>query len=156
MGDVPAFDADDYDGEMPDLGNEPGLVNKAALQKIIANAVDALRPVGLTLNPQDIQYAMTPDGTMFMMLPCMVRASATERAEEDIQSREAFNKQMAARHRDLVEKRKEDIQKLMQDEDALAAWLEGDESVLDTDECSHERLHPSTGHCLDCGKGLES
>ncbi len=140
---------DDFDDEFDD--GQDGIIDEDAVRQIIEKARDALRPLGLTLVDEGIaiQYAQ---GHLHALLPCVIRPSAKEKVQQDQASREAFNKMMAEQHELKIQQDADKIKQAIQDPEKLLDALFGDG---DDGECAHERKHPSTGHCLDCGAGLE-
>ena len=123
-----------------------GLYDADALNEILDRAQDALRPVGMTFEKEQVNVMLTPAG-MVAVLPVLIRESAKAKLTEDRESREEFNKMMARDHESKIEKEKEKIRKAL-----LSGDLLGEE---DNEGCSHENRHPVEGFCLDCGFGLE-
>ena len=126
-------------------------------EKIFAlreKVIDTLRPLGLTVDPQDVVFSMHPEHGMVMMIPALVRPSAGKKIEDDRASREAFNQMMANEAEAKLSKSKDDIAAAIASgnlEDILFGDANIDGAV---DSCMHENMHPS-GFCLDCGWGME-
>jgi hypothetical protein len=140
MGDMVPRDPDDN----PFVDNE-------AIRDLSEKIVDVLRPIGLTINPDELVFAVHPEFGMTCMIPALVRNSAKEKMDDDKASREEFNKMMANTNEAMIEDKADEIMKMV-DADNFEDLFLGDAEI--ESECSHERKHPSTGHCLDCGKGL--
>lgn len=119
-----------------------GFHDEEALRALTEQVVDALRPLGITVAPESVQFGISGQ-QMMIGLQGLVRPEARERADEDTDTREEFSKMMAENHRAMLAEKEEEISKLVDDPEALAKWLLEDET-----ECSHERVHE--GLCLDC------
>lgn len=140
-----------------DEDNNP-LVDQKALKEIIERATDALRPVGLTLLDGSVQAMMDPQsGAMMLTFAAQIRPKAATELVEDMESRKEFNRMQAQRHDEMVDAKAQQIRDLINNADGdVNLMAEGD---IETETCptsgAGHRLHPSTGHCLDCGSGLE-
>lgn len=144
---------------MPEMqDDDQSLVDQKALREIIERATEALRPIGLTLLPGGVQAMVDPQtGTMMLSFATQIRPKAATQVVEDLESRKEFNRLQAERHDEMIaakaQKIRDAIMNSPNDADAL--------SEIDTDTTScpisgtTHRLHPSTGHCLDCGFGLD-
>lgn len=133
--------------------NDNPFVDNEALQELTEKVVDALRPLGLTVQPQGISFMMHPEHGMNMMIAALVRPSAAEKITEDKAGREEFNKLMADQNIAMVKDKAAEVK--AQIEGDLEEFLFGDAELADASECSHERMHPS-GFCLDCGYGMKT
>lgn len=136
--------------QVPKNPDDNEFIDNEALRELTEKVVDTLRPLGLTVNPMDVQFAVNPEAGMMVMIPALVRPSASEKIKDDKAAREAFNKMMAEQNEAAIEEKAEKIRKGLQGN--VEELLFGDGNV--EDECLHERLHPS-GFCLDCGDGME-
>jgi len=130
--------------------DENPFIDNEALRELVEKVVDVLRPVGLTVQPEGINFLMHPEFGMQMVIQALVRPSAKEKMNEDKAAREEFNLLMANQNEALVESKAEEVQAAIKGD--LEGILFGDAEV--ESECSHERRHPS-GFCLDCGWGME-
>ncbi len=122
--------------------------DKEALQALSELIIDALRPLGLTVDPHMIQFAIQGDQMMCQMVG-IVRPQAKERAEEDKETKTEFNKMMAEQNRFMQAEKRDEITKLAEDPEALEKWL----FETNGNDCSHERIHE--GLCLDCHATIE-
>jgi hypothetical protein len=127
-------------------------VDNEAIKELTEKIVDVLRPIGLTINPEDMVFGVHPTHGMTVMIPALVRNSAKEKMNDDKASREAFNSMMANQNDAMIESEKDKIAAMLES-DNFGDLLFGDAEL--ESNCAHERRHPSTGHCLDCGEGLE-
>jgi hypothetical protein len=137
---------------------DPGsndFIDDEALAELRDKVVDILRPLGLTVDETQVQFAVQPEVGMMMFIPALVRPSAKSKMMEDKEAREQFNIMMAKQNEAFVEKQGTDIAALAEDPEKLLEALFGDGVEEATSDCSHERRHPS-GFCLDCGFGMES
>ncbi len=132
--------------------NDNPFVDNEALQELTEKVVDALRPLGLTVQPQGIAFMMHPEHGMNMMIQALVRPSAQEKITEDKASREDFNKMMADQNKAMVEDKAKEV--MAQVEGDLEGFLFGDGEIEDTGDCAHENMHPS-GFCMNCGYGMK-
>lgn len=129
-------------------------IDNESLGALRDKVIDTLRPLGLTIEAENVMFSVHPEHGMMMMIPALVRPSAKERLVEDRKSREEFNRMMANEAEAKIEDVKRNIA------DAIASGnLEGilfGGGTLDSakDQCLHENLHPS-GFCMDCGWGME-
>ena len=139
--------------EGDDDSPQGGLVDHAKIKTLIEAARDALRPLGITLDPSNVQLSMH-GGQTFIMLPGLVRAAALERANQDQDAKAKFNQMMAGQNQNRIAEERKRLEQLVDDPDALARALFEGEEAEDTSGCAHERRHPE-GFCLDCGEGLE-
>ena len=126
-------------------------VDNEAIKELTEKIVDVLRPIGLTIMPDDMVFAVHPQHGMTVMIPALVRNSAKEKMDDDKASREAFNSMMANQNEMMVDSKKDEIAAML-DADNFGDLFFGDAEL--ESECTHEKRHPSTGHCLDCGEGL--
>lgn len=120
-------------------------VDKDAINAVLEKAAEALGPVGLTFDPDAVQITMQ-QGNLFAIIPALVQPGAKQKLDEDRDARDDFLKTMKEQAEAKVNKQKEEFAKMLEhdfDEDAIH------------DDCPHEKRHPSTGHCLMCGDGLE-
>ena len=133
------------------------LFDQEALKEIIDRATDALRPIGLTVLPQSINAMLDPDsGAMMLSFAAQVRPKAATEVREDMEARKEFNRIQAERHSQMIEAKAEEIRKILRENDDptdVSGLIEDPETCEVTGEA--HKLHPSTGHCLDCGFGLE-
>ena len=127
-------------------------INNEAVRELSEKIVDTLRPLGLTVDVEHMAFGVHPEYGMTVMIPALVRPSAGEKIAEDKAMREDFNRMMAKNNEQMIEEKAEQIKKMVESGD-FASLLFGDSEL--PNECSHEHRHPSTGHCLDCGEGLE-
>jgi len=129
-------------------------INNEMLGELRDKVIDTLRPLGLTVDPEDVVFTMHPEHGMLLMIPALVRPSAGEKIEDARVAREEFNRMMANEAEAKLAKRKEDIAKAISEgnlEDVLFGGTDIDSAVAN---CMHENMHPS-GFCLDCGWGME-
>ena len=141
---------------MSQVPKDPGsndFIDDEALAELRDKVVDVLRPLGLTVDEMQVQFAVQPEVGMMMFIPALVRPSAKQKMVEDKEAREQFNIMMAKQNEALVEKKGTDIAALANDPEKLMQALFGDEDVQ-TNDCKHERMHPS-GFCLDCQWGMK-
>jgi hypothetical protein len=136
---------------VPKNPDDNPFIDNEALRDLTEKIVDILRPIGLTVDRDSMAFAMHPEFGMTVMIPALVRPSAGEKIADDRQMREDFNQMMAKNNEALVEEKKDEILKMLNSGD-LNDFLFGGAEI--ESNCSHERRHPSTGHCLDCGEGL--
>jgi len=129
-----------------------GFIDNESIRELRDKVVDVLRPIGITVDPENVQFMLHPEYGMTIMVPGLVRPSAKQKMDDDRAAREAFNKMMANENEAMIEDKKSQIAKMVA-ADNFADLLFGDAEL--ESECSHERRHPSTGHCLDCGEGLD-
>jgi hypothetical protein len=120
-----------------------GFHDQEAIQALIEQIIDVLRPIGVTVDPRAIQFGIV-EGQTIVQLQGLVRAEAKERAEADIETKESFNQMMAEQNRMMQEEKRSEITELTDDPDKLVSWL------FEEQECSHERVHE--GLCLDCSQ----
>ncbi len=132
--------------------NDNPFVDNEALQELTEKVVDALRPLGLTVQPQGVAFMMHPEHGMNMMIQALVRPSAQEKITEDKASREEFNVMMADQNKAMVEDKAAEVK--AQVEGDLEDFLFGDAELADGSECAHEKMHPS-GFCMECGYGMK-
>lgn len=128
-------------------------IDDEALAELRDKVVDSLRPLGLTVDETQVQFAVQPEVGMMMFIPAIVRPSAKQKMVEDKEAREQFNIMMAKQNEAAVEKKADEIKALVEDPDKLMESLFGDDDVQ-VNDCEHKNRHPS-GFCLDCGHGLE-
>jgi len=140
------------DGLVPKNPDDNEFVDNASLRELRDKVIDTLRPLGLTVDPEGIQFALHPEFGMSMLIPALVRPSAKKKMDDDKASREAFNQMMANENEAMIEGKVDAIAKMIE-ADNFEDLFFGDAEL--ESECSHERRHPSTGHCLDCGEGLD-
>lgn len=141
---------------MSPVPKDPGsneFIDDEALAELRDKVVDSLRPLGLTVDETQVQFAVQPEVGMMMFIPAIVRPSAKQKMVEDKEAREQFNIMMAKQNEAAVEKKADEIKALVEDPDKLMESLFGDDDVQMND-CEHLNRHPS-GFCLDCGHGLE-
>lgn len=124
-----------------------------ALRELVDKVTDALRPVGLTVQPDGIAFMMHPEHGMNMMIQALVRPSAQEKITEDKDSREKFNKMMADQNEAMVQEKADEVRAAL--DGNLEELLFGDGPTEDDDgDCAHKIMHPS-GFCMDCGWGMK-
>jgi hypothetical protein len=140
------------DGLVPKNPDDNEFVDNASIRELRDKVIDVLRPIGLTVDPEGIQFGVHPEYGMSILIPALVRPSAKKKIEDDKASREAFNQMMANENEAMIEGKKDMIAKMIE-ADNFEDLFFGDAEL--ESECSHERRHPSTGHCLDCGEGLD-
>lgn len=121
--------------------------DKEALEALTEQIVEVLRPIGLTVEPQMVQYAIQ-QGQMMVQMVGLVRPQAKERAEEDKETKIEFNQMMAEQNRLMQAEKRAEIEELAGDRDKLEKFLFETES-----DCSHEEIHE--GLCLDCHAIIE-
>jgi len=132
--------------------DDTGLVDQEAIHEILLKAQDALRPLGLSFEPENVM--ITVQGPQIMaMIPAIVRSSAKKRLTSDRETQDAFNKMMAQEHDAKIQTEHEKMAKLVSDPSVLERFLFEEEDVQVNDVCLHTNRHPS-GFCLDCGEGL--
>ena len=129
-----------------------GFLDNEAIRELTDKVVDELRPLGITVDRESIHFVVHPEFGMQIMIPGLVRPSAKQKMDDDRETREAFSKMMADQNEAMVEDKKEEIEAML-NADNFEDLLFGDAEVESS--CSHERRHPSTNHCLDCGEGME-
>ncbi len=136
-----------------DPDNNP-FMDTEALRILVEKVVDALRPLGLTVQPDGVGFMVHPEHGMNMMIQALVRNSAQEKITEDRESKVEFNKMMADNNEAMVEEKADEVMKAIDGD--LEAFLFGDAPDEDEDDgdCAHENMHPS-GFCMDCGKGMK-
>lgn len=140
---------------MSQVPRDPGsneFIDDEALAELRDKVIDSLRPLGLTVDETQVQFAVQPEVGMMMFIPALVRPSAKQKMVEDKKAREEFNVMMAKQNEAAVDKKADEIAKLVEDPDKLMDALFGDGDVQ-VNDCQHENRHPS-GFCLDCGDGL--
>jgi len=121
-------------------------VDKDAINAVLTRAVDALRPLGLTIQPEMVQVTLIGDD-MLVVLPCLLRPDAKKKLDTDKDARAEFNKMMAERNEALIkEKKSEIISSLDNLEDVLFGGAQS---------CKHLHVHPD-GFCIDCGEPVET
>ena len=120
-----------------------GFHDEEALQALTEQVIEALRPIGVTVDPRAVQFGIV-EGSMVVQLQGLVRPEAKERADQDQDTKAEFNKMMADNNREMQDEKKSEITELAADPDKLEAWL----FTEDSGDCSHERVHE--GLCLDC------
>lgn len=126
-------------------------VDNEKVRELTEKVIDILRPIGLTVLPDGVGFALHPEhGQMIMQITALVRPSAGQDELEDREAREQFNQMMADQNKAHVEKQADAIRAALGAEDFEAIFM-GDEEL--ESECSHERRHPD-GFCLDCGEGM--
>jgi len=118
-------------------------VDREAIQAVIGKAMELLRPIGLTIQPEMVQVTLA-GSEMLVILPCLLRPEAKQKLEGDRESRAEFNKMMAERNEALIEEKKQEIADAAKND--LAEVLFGGATT-----CKHEHVHPE-GFCIDCGK----
>ena len=123
------------DDFLPD--EEGGFIDQGGIQQLVEKVVDALRPLGLTVMLEGVAV-QAAQGQSILLLPCTIRPSAKKKLDEDIASREAFNKMLAQQHEDMIKERADSIRKAASDPSKLDDLLFGE---LES-ECAHERRHP--------------
>ena len=141
---------------MSQVPKDPGsndFIDDEALAELRDKVVDTLRPLGLTVDGQQVQFAVQPEVGMMMFIPALVRPSAKQKMVEDKEAREQFNIMMAKQNEAAVEAKADEIKALVEDPEKLMESLFGDSDVQ-VNDCEHKNRHPS-GFCLDCGQGLE-
>ena len=136
---------------VPTDPDDNSFINNEALAELSEKIVDHCRSIGLTIQPNDIQFTVHPKMGMMAMIPALVRNSAKEKMDDDKASREAFNIMMANNAEEKVKDTVDEIAKMVESDDFAELFM-GDTEV--ETECKHENLHPS-GFCLDCGHGME-
>ncbi len=119
-----------------------GFHDQEALEALGEQIIEALRPIGITVEPQMMQFGIQQSQMMVQMVG-LVRPQAKERADQDQETKTEFNQMMAEQNRMMQEEKRDEIAGLTEDPDALTKWL-----FDDSTECSHERIHE--GLCLDC------
>ncbi len=116
--------------------------DEEAIEALTEQIIDALRPIGITVEPQMVQFGIQQN-QMMVQLMGLVRPQAKERAEQDLQGKEEFNTMMAEQNRLMLEEERRKMEELAADPDAMRKFLFEDQT-----DCSHERTHE--GPCLDC------
>jgi hypothetical protein len=129
-----------------------GFIDNEAIRELTEKIVDTLRPLGLTVSQDEMAFVMHPEYGMSVMIPALVRPSAKEKMDDSRDAREAFNTMMANQNEAMVESKADEIAKMVE-ADNFEDLFFGDAEL--ENDCKHERKHISTGHCLDCGHGLE-
>lgn len=135
--------------DIGNTGDGDGFIDPA-LAEITEKAIDNLRAIGLTVTDPSAIIDPT-SGDVYLMLPCLVRNSAKQKIVEDKQSREEFNRMMAAEHDAKIEAERNKIRELLNNPEAFVDALTGEEVTF---ACEHKNMHPD-GFCLDCDYGLE-
>ena len=122
-----------------------GFHDQEAIQALTDGVIDALRPLGISVDPhQGVQFGIQ-GSEMVVMVMGLVRPQARERATQDLETRAELNQMLAEENRLKIEGEKKQIADLVQDPQALEKFLmEGDTG------CAHENVHE--GLCLDCGE----
>lgn len=125
-----------------------GFHDQEALDALTEQVIDALRPIGVTVAPEAVQFGIM-QGAMVVALQGLVRPEAQDRVGQDQETKAEFNKMLAEENRMKQEEEKQKIAHLSDDPEALTKFLfEGDSG-----ECSHERTHE--GLCLDCHQTMK-
>lgn len=137
---------------VPKNPDDNGFIDNEAIAELTEKIVDVLRPVGLTIAVDDIVFGVHPKHGMTVMIPALVRPSAKEKMDDGKEAREAFNKMMANQNDAMIESKADEIAAMV-DADNFEELFMGDAEI--ESDCKHENRHPSTGHCMDCGHGLE-
>lgn len=120
-------------------------IDKEAINAVLGKAAEALRPLGLTVQPEMVQVTLIGDD-MLVVLPCLLRPDAKKKLDMDKDARAEFNKMMAERNEALIkEKRDEILGSLNNLEDVLFGGATS---------CQHLHVHPD-GFCIDCGAPVE-
>ncbi len=130
-------------------------IDNEALRELVEKVVDALRPIGLTVQPDGIGFMMHPEHGMNMMIQALVRPSAQEKITEDKKSREDFNKLMADQNEAMVEDKAAEVRAAIGGDLEELLFGDSDTEVEDDGACKHENMHPS-GFCMDCGYGMKN
>ena len=121
--------------------------DEAAIEALQEQIIDALRPVGITVDKDAIHFGIV-QGALFVALQGLVRDSAKDNAQQDQETKAMFNQMMAQNNRAMQDQKRSEIADLAKDPDALQKWLfEGGQ------ECPHENVHE--GLCLDCQQQVE-
>jgi len=129
-----------------------GFIDNEAIKELAEKIVDQLRSIGLTIQPDEIQFTVHPSHGMMAIIPALVRPSAKDKMAEDKASREAFNVMMANNAEEKVKSTVDEIAKMVTSDD-FENLLFGDAEV--EDDCKHENLHAVSGFCIDCGHGMK-
>lgn len=137
------------DDIVPSDPDANAFIDNVALRELTEKIVDHNRSLGLTVDPNGVQFSIHPQHGMLVMIPALVRPSAKTKMDEDRASRETFNQMMAENAEAKVQDTLSEIAKIIGSDD-MDALLFGDEPG---EECTHENMHPS-GFCLDCKHGL--
>ncbi len=116
--------------------------DQEALDALNEQIVEALRPIGITVEPQMIQFAIQ-GGQMMVQMVGLVRPQAKERADQDQETKTEFNQMMAEQNRLMQAEKRKEIEELADDPAALEKYLFESET-----NCSHEEVHE--GLCLKC------
>jgi hypothetical protein len=127
-------------------------VDNEAIKELTEKIVDVLRPIGLTINPEDMVFGVHPTHGMTVMIPALVRNSAKEKMDDSKASREAFNNMMANKNESMIDSKKDEIASMLESDNFEDLFF-GDAEI--ETECKHENLHKVSGFCMDCGHGLE-
>ena len=121
--------------------------DQEALEALNEQIVEALRPIGITVEPQMVQFAIQ-GGQMMVQMVGLVRPQAKERTDQDQETKTEFNQMMAEQNRLMQAEKREEIERLADDPDALEKYLFESEA-----DCSHEEVHE--GLCLNCHATIE-
>lgn len=119
------------------------MIDHDKLNQLISSAVDALRPLGLTVDAGSVS-AQVFNGQLALMLPCLVREDAVDRADQDADTRDEFNAMMKANHDAMIAEKSQEILEQATSPEALMKALFEDDAA----ECEHPNTHE--GLCLDC------
>jgi hypothetical protein len=127
-------------------------IDNELIRELSEKVVDTLRPLGLTVQPESLQFMVHPEFGMVMMLQALVRPSAGEKITENKEAKEEFNLLMAGQNKARIQDQADEMKAAVEGD--LEGILFGDEVVEDENECKHENMHPS-GFCLDCNYGMK-
>ena len=123
--------------------------------ELARKVVDALRPLGLTVDNAMMSKMIDPESNKVMTVfqfTAMVRESAKEKILEDETVKQDFLKMMQDDSNARIQGQKEEILKGMDNlEDILFGDDEDDEAC-----CDNFQPHPVSGFCINCGHGMEA
>lgn len=120
------------------------MIDQEKFNELVEKAIDALRPLGLTVEPQMVAAQVDGHGHMMLILPALVRPDALERKEQDDTDKE-FQQMMAAQAQERIKAEKDKVANITKDPEALLAALFNDEP-----SCEHPAEQVREGLCLAC------
>lgn len=122
------------------------IFDQEQIDSLTERIVNALRPVGVTVAEESVQFAIN-QGEVVVMLMGLVREEAATQAQEAVEMKADLNRMLADQHRQNIADQLKAIKDMTSSQDAL-------ESALFGESCEHPNVHPE-GFCIDCGEAVE-
>jgi hypothetical protein len=148
-----------YDPDQPDE-EDAGLIDQQAIADIILKVQDAIRGIGISFRPEDVQLTVN-QGQTYLLFPTVVRPSAKKKLTEDRETKEALNKMLADQHEADIAAQADKIRKMASDPEALVKAFFGDDSDESTETVNacpkggEHVMHPHDNFCMKCLEGME-